>query len=91
MSTSKATIESWFNEGNTGKRSHMIVATDDFDYEDYPIYVDHGVDPQTKRPTNGDRVMECYSYELPLGSQLAEFRANHWELPKSQEPQGSDL
>lgn len=90
MGTSKATIESWLKEGNTGENSHMIVATDSFDYEDYPIYVKHGVDPQTRRPTNGDRVMECYSYELPLSSQLAEFRANHWELPKYRGPQGGE-
>lgn len=79
MGTPKATIESWLNRGNTGEYSHMIVATDSFDYEDYPIFVRHGVDPQTERPTNGDRVQECYSYALPLGPQLAEFRANHWE------------
>jgi len=91
MSTPKETIESWLNRGNTGEYSHMIVATDSFDYEDYPILVPHGVDPQSKRPANGDRVQECYSYELPLDLQLAEFRANHWELPEYRGPQGGDL
>ena len=57
----------------------MIVAYDSYDYEDYAIYVPRGEDPQKHRPSNGDRVMECYSYDLPWETQAAENRANHWE------------
>jgi len=81
MSTSVDTLKFWLDQGNTGEYSHMIVATDSFDYEDYPIYVSQGDNPEAHRPSNGDRVMECYSYGLPLAQQLAESRANHWELP----------
>ena len=69
-----------FDGGNTGENSHMIVAYDSYDYEEYPIYVPRGDDPQDHRPANGDRVMECYSYDLPWETQAAEHRANHWEF-----------
>ena len=73
-------IKAAFDRGATGENSHMIVAYDDFDREEYPIYVPRGEDPQSHRPDNGDRVMECYSYDIPWAQQAAESRANHWEF-----------
>lgn len=73
-------IKVWFDAGKEDNASHMIVATDSFDMEDYPIYVQHGDDPQDCTPKNGDSVMECYSYNLTWEEQAAENRAHHWEM-----------
>lgn len=39
MSTTLEDLHRWFREGVRQKATHMIVACDTFDYEDYPIYV----------------------------------------------------
>lgn len=73
-------IHEAYKAGDTGEYSHMIVAYDSFDYENYPIYVTHGADPRALRPSNGDRVDECYRYDLGWEAQSKERRANHWEI-----------
>ena len=80
-------IRSAFEQGNTGEYSHMLVGFDDFDRENYPIYVPQGEDPRSHRPSNGDRVDECYSYRLSWASQAAEYRAQHWDYEPKPEPQ----
>lgn len=75
--------------------THMIVATDTFDYSDYPVYV-----PGPEHPEATDanemrqilesqpmtKVMECYDLQIPLAPQLEEPRANHWpEEPGTEE------
>lgn len=80
-------IKAAFDEGAaSGEHSHMLVAYDDFDYEEYAIYVPRGDNPQAHRPSNGDRVMECYSYDIPWDVQAAEGRANHWEFERKAAP-----
>lgn len=85
MSWTKNDIYLNFQDGNTGEYSHMLVAFDDFDRENYPIYVPVGLDPRSFRPDNGDAVDECYSYQLSWESQAVERRAQHWDYtPKSE-------
>ena len=79
MAMSLSDIRQAYERGERDGASHMIIAMDSFDYEDYPIYVAPGEDPRTRIPTNGDRVMECYRYTLGWPAQAAEHRANHWE------------
>lgn len=76
-------IKEAFEAGNTGQYSHMLVACDSFDYENYPIYVPRGQDPKSHRPSNGDSVDEAYSYDLSLDYQLREHRALHWDYDPS--------
>lgn len=79
MSTSVAEIKAWFDAAPEGT-SHMIVATDTFSYEDYPIYVPEGENPKDHRPTGEMvKVMECYRLSLGWEAQSKEYRANHWE------------
>jgi len=79
-------IRTAFEEGNTGKYSHMLVAYDSFDGENYPIYVPQGRDPKSYIPSNGDRVDECYSYQLGWTVQAVERRALHWDWVSSVQP-----
>jgi hypothetical protein len=91
--TTQDDIRTWLAMAGRAKATHMIVATDQFDWSDYPIFVpstdyvdDDGApitDPKEVRaiivskPMSG--VMECYDLRLPLEMQLAEQRANHWD------------
>lgn len=72
-------IKAAFTEGVSQGASHMLVGYDDFDYENYPIYVMPGNDPRKSKPVNGDRIDECYSMSLSWDVQALESRAFHWE------------
>lgn len=81
MSWNTDQIKAAYDRGlASGDYSHMIVAYDSFDYENYPIYVPLGADPRDHMPANGDQVDECYRYELGWDAQAAEARAHHWEF-----------
>jgi len=62
--------------------THMIVAIDTFDYEDYPVYVEEGEDAQEKVDEINDRsmqkVMEVYNYSIDLEEQIAAKRV--WNI-----------
>lgn len=73
-------IKEAYDEGERLGATHMLVAWDSFDGENYPIYVMPGENPQEKRPSNGDSVDECYRYALGWDAQAGEFRAQHWEV-----------
>lgn len=79
MSWSRSEILEAYTHGEAVGASHMIVAFDSFDYENYPIYVMPGQDPKEHKPSNGDHVDECYDYRLGWGAQVVEHRANHWD------------
>ena len=76
-------ISGWLNSGKDSKNTHMIVVCDNFDYEDYPVYVTADQDVREVyseyNGKNMQRVMEVYSYSLPLLEQLNERRAFHLE------------
>ena len=81
MGTTKSDIAAWFKDGVDNGSTHMIVATDDFDHDDYPVYVKPGEDPRVKAAGLGDmqRVMEVYAIHLDMDDQLNERRAFHYE------------
>lgn len=72
-------IKHAYDEGTTKGASHMLVAWDSFDGENYAIYVMPGDNPRSKMPTNGDSVDECYNYSLGWAAQSRETRARHFE------------
>lgn len=78
--TSLATIKEWYDRGDDGTHSHMVVMCDTFDYEDYPMYVTKGEDPRERASRNADKVMECYSYALGWDVQSKQFRAQNWDF-----------
>jgi hypothetical protein len=81
MPTTREDISGWLKRAQDKGATHMIVATDTFDYGDYPVFVMPGEDAATKmkelRDAPMSRVMECYSMALPLDDQLSERRAFH--------------
>ncbi len=79
MTWSRQDILTAYMKGESLGASHMIVAYDDFDHENYPIYVMPGENPADHKPENGDRVDEVYRFSLGWSAQQSEFRAKHWE------------
>lgn len=95
MATTREEIRAWLTDlynpgyGEYGftdkgiKYTHMIVACDTWDYEDYPIYVRENEDVRKKASEiNSDpfgRVMEVYSVNHPMDGQLAERRAFNYD------------
>lgn len=74
-------IRSWLNRAKEGNATHMIVVTDTFSWEDYPVFVIAGDDVNTiiSRLSNSSMtcVRECYNLLLPLEEQLEEECAFH--------------
>jgi hypothetical protein len=80
MAVSKTEIRSWLQRGKDEGATHVLVACDTFDWEDYPVYVKPG---ETAREHAGrlgsaETIMEVYDLSLDLEAQLAEVRAFHW-------------
>lgn len=79
MAASKEEISKWFDEGVKKAATHMIIACDTFDYDDYPVFVHskQSVEKEVKRldGVNMQRVMEVYKLSDPKGKQLNEYRA----------------
>jgi len=62
--TTQAQISQWFDDGVKQGATHLIVACDTWDYEDYPVYVTEGEDAKAKaekyNSTNMQSLMEVY-------------------------------
>lgn len=83
MATTKEDIRLWLKKGNTENNTHMIVVTDTFDYEDFPVYVTskENVNEKIKENQNREKmlkVMEVYKYSIDLEKQIQERRA--WNI-----------
>lgn len=81
MNTSRHQIEQWFHEGYDQSYSYMIIACDQFDYGDYPVYahetsVEHIVAELLERDLTD--VHEVYDLDMDMDDQLAEKRA--WNM-----------
>lgn len=83
MAASRKDIERWLKAGKKQGATHMIVVCDEFDWEDYPVYVPKGQDARKVyaeyQGKNMQRVMEVYSFRRDLESQLSEPRAFHFD------------
>ena len=78
--TSRERILSELMSGNDKGYSHMMVVCDTFSYDDYFVFVKEDEDirkEERKYNKNMQKVMEIYSYSLPLLNQMKEFRAFH--------------
>lgn len=79
MATNITDLTRWLAIGNKDENSHMIVVTDTYDYEDYPVFVKRGtsIQDEVKKHDGKDmlKVTEVYSYDMSLEPQLAERRA----------------
>lgn len=74
MATASADLARWFQEGVRQGATHMIVACDTFDYEDFPVYVMAGEDARARAAAIAggpmSKVMEVYDLRQPAGPQL---------------------
>lgn len=76
-------ILQWIREGQRQNAKYMLVCTDTFDYEDYPVYCKDLKEAKDDYNRLKDypmtRVMECYNLSMDIHSQLNEERAFHLE------------
>lgn len=85
MATTQDDIRRWLKEGEKQKATHVIVACDTFDYDDYPVYVLKGQDVNTEvsrvRGSSMQKVMEVYSLtgKHKIEDQINEHRAHHYD------------
>lgn len=81
--TTKNELKEWFETiGSPQQHSHMIVVTDTYDYEDYPVYVKLSENVHDVLAKIGNQSMskitEIYSYSQSILPQLEEHRA--WNI-----------
>ena len=83
MGTSKAEIRNWLTRAKAVGATHVIIACDTFDHEDYSVNVMPGEDVRAKAKKydgqNMQRLMEVYALHLDLEQQLEEHRAFHYD------------
>lgn len=75
MAATVEMLKGWFERGLEQKATHMIVACDTFDWEDYPVYVAKGEDARKRAKEydgkNMQKVMEVYDLRKPWAEQGA--------------------
>ena len=81
MATIQEDIRAWIDEAKSKGATHLIVACDTFDHEDYPIPCMSAQECRDKfKSHNGpnmQKVMEVYDLSLDIEEQLNERRAMH--------------
>ena len=78
--TSRQDIADWFDAGKSRGEMFMIVASDTYDHEDFPVYVRQeqafwATFSQYDYPANMLRIMEVYDLRQDREEQLNEHRA----------------
>lgn len=85
MAAAIDTIRDWFDEGVQAGAQYMLVVTDTFSYEDFPVYASGPAEVIAKYRQYVEgagsltRVMEIYDLAKDKWAQLASVRA--WALP----------
>jgi len=81
MTASLAQLAGRFDEGICDDATHMVVVCDQFNHDDYPVYVrSHQNVCEVVAAYDGinlQKVMEVYDLRLDKAMQLAEPRAFH--------------
>ena len=80
MPTTREDIRIWFKDGIKRKATHLVVACNTFDYEDYPVFVTPA-DDVAMVAANIQKVMEVYDLSMDMETQLDEKRAFHGWSP----------
>lgn len=77
--TTPAEVKTWLERGKVEGATHVIVACDTFDHEDYPVFVKPTENVHEKFAAldgkNMQRVMEVYNLSMDIDAQLQQFRA----------------
>lgn len=82
--TTREQISVWFDEGLAQGATHMIVACDTFDHDDYPVYCTSNKATLERYKSldnvNMQKVMEVYDLKADKAAQMQEHRAFHLPL-----------
>ena len=80
--TTREEIRQWIDRGIADGATHVIVACDTFDHEDYPVYVKPGQNAREVANAydgvNMQRLIECYNLSLDIYAQMNEYRARNF-------------
>ena len=82
MSATKQDISRWLKEAKENKSSHLIIALDKFDYDNYPVYVSskEKIEKEIKRIESHSMqgIDEIYDMSMNIEKQLSEDRV--WNI-----------
>lgn len=81
MSATKADIRKWLMEGKEQGATHVIIALDTWDYDNYPVFIQPGQSVKEKVDSYNskqDRIDEVYNLSLDIEQQLNQRRV--WNL-----------
>lgn len=80
--TTRDEIRGWLDEGVAKGATHVLVVSDTFSYDNYPVFVMKGQDVKVVKAEHNSeyrrdmqQVMEIYNLSLDLESQLGERMA----------------
>lgn len=81
MATTREEIAQWFDEADPGS-THMLIVCDEYDHEDYPVYVgpDRNVLDVEREYDSKEmsHVMEVYNLSMDKETQLRQRRAHNY-------------
>ena len=81
MTASLSDIKGWLEKAKEHKATHLIIAVDRYDHDNYPVYVtpDENVEKEYGRIISESRqgVDEVYNMSIDINKQLKETRAFH--------------
>lgn len=82
MTATKQDIIRWIENAKSLNATHLIVAVDQYDFENYPVYIteDKDVKEEYERITNSNMqgIDEVYDMSMDIDKQLQEHRAFHF-------------
>jgi len=60
MAATKKDVDRWVEEGKAQGATHIVSMCDTFDWDDYPIFVMPGQDPERiRRANHGNNMQKC--------------------------------
>lgn len=78
MTATLQDIEGWLKQAKSKGATHLIVAVDKYNYENYPVYVgpDENVQAEIQRVNSGSLqgIDEVYNMSMSIDEQLLERR-----------------
>ena len=79
MSATLQEIKGWIEEAYKRDATHLIIAVDTYDYENYPVYVtaNEKIQKEIEHIDNADlqNIDEVYNMSMNIDKQLSERRA----------------
>lgn len=88
--TTQSDIREWLERGYSAGARYMLVVCDDFEHEDYPVFIlpteNISIRAQEYHNVNMQRIMECYDLRMDWDMQLNTSRTfNGWPASSQEE------